>query len=871
MIVDLDPSLRQVPHQRSLEDAQQFFDYAEAQFGNVEMPTFAHKAEIQEAIRDNQFVILMAETGAGKSTQVPQFAVEMGFDNIYVTQPRRRAAMNVAERIQSEISASVGAAIAAETVSYQTGAGLVGSRQAPIKVVTDGLHFIRDGLSYADNDLWIIDEVHEWNVNVEAIMALGKRRAAENPNFRMVVMSATIDKEKLTRYCTTKEGVRPAVIEVAGRMHKVEYKEEPKSTVAKEIINCATEISNNPDLCGASNTIQVFVAGKGEIKDTIKKLQETLPPDVLRKSTIIPLHAKMSLKKQAPAYEDIDGIKIIVQTKMGQTSMTVPRTRYVISSGLERRTELDDEDASGLMLRPISQDDIDQQMGRTGRTCEGTFILTRMNEKTKFISKASREKHQTAEISRTNIDRLTLYFAAAGLDIAEVETYHKIAPASIARSKRRTSVLGGIDAQGNVTLIGKRMLGYPLNNQLSRSMVEAEKYGCTIRAAMAAIAACQEAGGILMRGQGTNKGWKELSSDTSSDLLSELDVFTEIQGKRLDEIMDYDLDFNNIIRAQEHYRKVVKNAGVNPDMPLKKLTEDERVIIRECIASGSLNNIYLPVGKGFYMAMGGSAVRRKISSQSIARNTHSVIVATPRNSEKMRKGKMVDVHELENVTTVIRADLGRIALPLTHWEHKGYTQRGGIFKRVENLVLGHDTVTTREVPADPSPLLRATILELTKANPGKQLIRLYKIKSELERLAHRSKVPIPRLTEDAINDMLDKATPENVTDLSLVEENLREAIIEQGISLESFLSSDDRDSIVINSPPAIACGDISFGLRYVSGKVIVKRQTPDMIGRLPENMASLRLEDGREVMFDYEKKRYTLQQLRKRLEHDGLL
>lgn len=840
--------------------------------GNKELPIYVEKPLITETLQANAITVLTAPMGAGKSTQVAQYALEAGFQTVFVTQPRRRAAANVAERIAVELSEVVGSVVAAELVSYQTGAGLVGPRDARIKVVTDGIHLNREGRadSESDDELWIIDEVHEWNENLEMLVLLGKQRRDSNPNFKMLLMSGTLDAEALAEYLRDDDGNLPPVIEVAGRAFNVEYKEEPLSTVSKEAVKAALDIFENPDTFGGANTIQVFAEGKAEISDIIDKIRTLLPHDVLQQTTMIPLDARMTPDRQAPAYEDMPGIKIVVQTKMGETSMTIPRTRYVISTGMERRIELDDEDSQGLLRLPISQDNIEQQMGRTGRTCDGIGILTRLDEKTKFLSKADRDKHPVPEILRGDIDRLTLFWAALGKDIGEQDFYHPVEVARIERSKQRVQTLGGIDEAGRITTIGERMSELPLRLPMGRAMVHAERNHPQVVSYMAAIAAAKEVGGLRLFERDGTKRWETLTSEITSDHLAQLDIFIAIQTMSLAEMHDYDLDTNNVLLAREQYKKVSKRSGVDGYKPLLPPTLDERAQLRECIAAGLVNSMYMPAGDGRYRLLGNSVVLREVSNRSVTLGSRSALVGDPRRVQIIRAGQSEMKQIIEDVTEVTAAQIGKIATHLTHWEPNGFTQRGGKFMQVEKQLLATTVLKTREVAAEPSPLLRAAVIEHVKVSPGTHLTELYKIKRAIEKLAHKSKFPIRRLTEDAIVDLIERAAPDTVNDPSLVDNNLRIIMGERDITLDSYVSAEHREQIIADAPPAITIGDISLGLEYVQGVAIVKRYTFEAIETI-EGMENINLADGRQVHFIHAGKRLTFQQLKKRLRDEDLI
>jgi HrpA-like RNA helicase len=167
--------------------------------GNKELPFYKQKQEFAEALDKHQVVIVLAPTGNGKSTQAPQIALEREFEKVIITQPRRDPARNVAERITSEIAGVLGEDRASQLVSYQTGGGLVGSKNSRIKVVTEELLLTKDAFQPAsgDGEVWMLDEWHEKS-NVQFILGgVAKEKLAKNPNFRVVIMSATVDKQKL--------------------------------------------------------------------------------------------------------------------------------------------------------------------------------------------------------------------------------------------------------------------------------------------------------------------------------------------------------------------------------------------------------------------------------------------------------------------------------------------------------------------------------------------------------------------------------------------------------------------------------------------------------------------------------------------------
>ena len=153
---------------------------------NTTLPIYAKRSEIVSAVETNPVVIITAETGAGKSTQVPQYLLEEGYE-LVVTQPRRLAARTVAARVAEEFNTPLG-----EIVGFRTAHERQCSKKTRCLFATDGLALLRELLGIGRNTILVVDEVHEWNTNIEVLVAWAKRQIEENPDFKLVLMSATL-------------------------------------------------------------------------------------------------------------------------------------------------------------------------------------------------------------------------------------------------------------------------------------------------------------------------------------------------------------------------------------------------------------------------------------------------------------------------------------------------------------------------------------------------------------------------------------------------------------------------------------------------------------------------------------------------------
>jgi ATP-dependent helicase HrpA len=836
------------------------------ELGNDTLPVFAYRKEIVDAVRDNPFTIVVAETGAGKSTQVPQFLLEEGWDKVYLTQPRRAAARNVFERIRSEIGDVRGEYKASDLVSYQTAGEREGSEEARIKVVTDGLHLVRElhDSGVTENEVLIIDEVHEWNANIEVLVAWVKKAIAEKPHLRVVVMSATMEADRLANYFADVCPRMPPIIEVPGRTYKVERSEKPDSTVAEEILKAAEKIHATQKTGNAEeqNGILLFASGKREINDDIDEAHRRLPADIAKVATILPLHAKLSPAEQQAALQGYPGVKIVVSTNLAQTSLTIPDIKYVIDPGTERRVELDQEGVQGLMLNNISQADCDQRAGRAGRVGDGFYILTRQDAKTPYVPYIARDKYPTPEILRTDIVRNTLRVAGVGLDLATLDLYHPVNISSVEKAQATLQTLGALDNDNRITSLGRRMDQFPVCASSGRMMVEADRYAERTRAYLSAIVAAKEVGGLQNFGYNVEKRWKDLTEETSSDLLSQLDMFIAIQDMTPSEMLDYDLDLQNVVRAREQYRKIAKLSGALREEALLPPTLEEREDLRHCIYAGMITSIYTHSGGGLYEHVGSPETPREISNRSLVQGSPQVLVGDPYRVIQSKNGERVVRHILERVTKAGFADLGRAASQHITREPGGHKLRAGKFmERLDLSLFGVKLGVSEEVVAEPSPALREAVITHTLENAGPQQTKLRSIKKELEGLAHMAK-GVPQLTHDQIIELVRAAAPADVTDPSAIDNNLRAMIDAQGITLDKFVSPEQRKRIAANAPPELKIGDVTLEIVYRSARPLVRHFDPRDIEKLTDEIF---LPDGRPVQFLHKGVPRNLMTLRKEL------
>lgn len=824
--------------------------------GNQELPAYEKKQEIIDAVLHNQVTIIVGETGSGKSTQIPQFLLEAGL-RPSMTQPRIMAANGVAERVIAELGCHFGEEDADALVGVQTSERNTVTELTRVTVVTDGVRLAQELNERGDivDEVVIIDEVHEHNVNIDIILALLKRLVAEKPGLRIVIMSATTDVPRMVKYFADVTDTEPQVIEIKGRQFEVTQREEPGSTVAKEVIKEAE----------TAKSILVFVPGVREVNDTIDAVAAGLPEGIRETASLFPLHAKMSKAEQDKVYQDVPGLKVIVATNVAQTSLTISGVDTVVDSGLERRQEMDDEDILGLLLRDSSKDNCKQRRGRTGRDVPGTYVLTRYDEKTPFVSFSDRDEHTPAPILHTNLASNVLQTAAYGIDFAELDLYTQVDAQAIQNAKRSLFALQALDENENITAIGKEMSKYTtLSPRYSRMMVEATRPGVAqeVGVYLAAISASIEAGGLQRFAYEVETRWRTvIREETESDPFAQLDIFmatlamdTEDESY-LDQLIDLDLDPKNVSRAHNQYRKVCKIIGVDSlTYDLRPPTPEQVEAVKDCMYVGMVENVFKKTGrnsqkKATYTPLESNTVRtpRSISSRSIVKSESDVILCDPRRFEKYKDGGRVVEHIAENVLPVELQKLAGVAMHLCKTELGDFSLRGNtVVQRRNKLLYGEMIDDSQEVSAEWSPELKEFLVQNALENPGPSQKELRMIKKELEELQRLTAETLPLITQSDLEEWVRTAADEQTLSPSQLDHNIRLRMLENGMSIESIVNSARYRDIYDNAPEYI---DLGYGavvrVNYQGQKPpFVKLSDVAGIEELPDRP---QLPDGREV------------------------
>jgi len=452
------------------------------------LPVFSVRDELMNVIRENSCVVIVGETGSGKTTQLTQYLMEEGYGKygtIGCTQPRRVAAMSVAKRVSEEVSGCKELKGEKLTKKEELG-GTVGyairfedctTEETVIKYMTDGV-LLRESLNDADLNKYsaiVMDEAHERSLNSDVLFGVLRKVVARRFDLKLIVTSATLSSDTFSTYF----GGVP-VFRIPGRTFPVET--YFAKGVQEDYVMAAVKQTLQIHFNSPPGDILIFMTGQEDIEGTCKviaekmeKLGDNSPPLL-----VLPMYSQLPADLQAKIFEAAPkGIrKVIVSTNVAETSLTVDGIRYVIDSGFCKLKVYNPKiGMDALLVTPVSKANAKQRSGRAGRTGPGYCFRL-------YTDRQFRDELMEAavpEIQRTNLSNVVLLLKSLG--IKNLLDFHFMDPPpqeNIMNSLYQLWILGALDNAGDLTSIGRRMAEFPLDPPLSKMLLFAhEKERCS--------------------------------------------------------------------------------------------------------------------------------------------------------------------------------------------------------------------------------------------------------------------------------------------------------------------------------------------------------------------------------------------------------
>lgn len=435
------------------------------------LPVHAQRREFLKLYQENQFLVLVGETGSGKTTQIPQFVL---FDDlphlnkkmIACTQPRRVAAMSVADRVAKEMDVQLG-----EEVGYSIRFEENTGPKTFLKYMTDGM-LLREAMTDPELSRYstlILDEAHERTLATDILMGLLKDVAKRRSDLKIIVMSATLDTERFKEYFD-KEGddgtvtVAP-LLSVPGRTHPVEilYTKEP----LKNYVDAAVETVNNIHLTEPEGDILLFLTGEEEIEDVCRRIriqaEENMEMYNSGPMVVYPLYGSLSPQQQNKVFEraPAGGRKCIVATNIAETSLTIDGIVYVVDPGFSKQKVYNARiRVESLLVAPISQASARQRAGRAGRTKPGKCY--RLYTEEAFKKELIPQTYP--EVQKSNLAMTILQLKKLGVDdLVHFDFMDPPAPETLMRALEELNFLACLDDEGELTQLGRLAAQFPLD------------------------------------------------------------------------------------------------------------------------------------------------------------------------------------------------------------------------------------------------------------------------------------------------------------------------------------------------------------------------------------------------------------------------
>jgi HrpA-like RNA helicase len=629
---------RDQQHRRWAEENKQLGREGWTDFGNHQLPAWHYKQEVMSMVATNRISILGGETGSGKSTQLAQWALEMGYDHVVYLQPRRVTTDNIADRIDEELTEQF-AKKQLEKPDHLV--GVAHSERSTIRedsvvqVMTSAV-FTRRAPELSEKwqgkkVLIVADEIHEANIETEFAVATAAEMMQEQPSWSMALVSATVNSEEIRRAYTAINEKPIPEITIEGRPHEIAYHERPDKTIVDVYDEVAVD----------ANKTLIFTDGKRSIDAITKELQRRHPD-----ARILPLHSKITPEQRRAIFrEESDQKTIIVSTSAGQSGITIPGVNTVISDGWTKSPELDGENTPGLPRRRCSKAELTQQMGRGARDIEnGNFYLAQPLPSSAlflgdndFVPFDQREEHAPADIYHTVITRNVLKTAAMDRDFYSINEYliHKVTKDTIDEAYTVLKLMGAVDERNEVTDVGREMDKYPLRPELTRAIAEVQLSGDKKQKyQLAAIVAAIEAGGLASFNPEKLKRLKSRFSGNNADddfslqlkylieaaehielqknveatmgvhingVFTEFPIRTDVIKVDHESLEKLGFDVVNTVRAYKQYRKISQAMGLEGDTFFENLSVPETIeetnALHEMLLTGMPHLLYQEVSR----------------------------------------------------------------------------------------------------------------------------------------------------------------------------------------------------------------------------------------------------------------------------------
>ncbi|GJN14319.1 hypothetical protein PR202_gb01129 [Eleusine coracana subsp. coracana] len=553
------------------------------------LPVYKFKDELLAAVAAHQVLVVVGETGSGKTTQIPQYLHEAGYTSsgrkvVACTQPRRVAAMSVAARVAGEMGVKLG-----HEVGYSIRFEDCTSDRTVLKYMTDGM-LLREFLGEPDLASYgvvVVDEAHERSVSTDVLLGLVKDVARFRPDLKVLVSSATLNAERFSDFF---DGA--PVFRIPGRRYRVDihYTVAPEADYVDAAVATVLQLHVTEPRPG---DILVFLTGQEEI-ETVEEILRRRTRGLgtkIAELLICPIYANLPTELQAKIFEPTPpgARKVVLASNLAETSLTIDGIAYVVDPGFCKRA------------------------GRSGRTGPGKCfrLFTRHSFDTEM------EDETVPEIQRCNLASVVLSLKALGIhDLVRFDFMDPPATEALLRALEDLFALGALNSRGQLTKTGRRMAELPLDPMLAKAIVASEVYGCAEE--MLTVASMLSAGNAVFyrprdKAILADAARQRFDSGNAGDHVALLNVYTEWEeaGYSSQWCADHFVQSRTMRRARDVREQ------------LEALMERVEIERRSCRSSGGLDAVKKAITAGFFR---NTAQRRKDGSYRTLKRWRTVFV-----------------------------------------------------------------------------------------------------------------------------------------------------------------------------------------------------------------------------------------------------
>ena len=458
------------------------------------LPIYAYRDDFLAAMEQHQILVIVGETGSGKTTQLPQYLHEAGYTKngmkVGCTQPRRVAAMSVAARVAEEVGVKVG-----HEVGYSVRFEDNTSDKTILKYMTDGM-LLREFMTEPDlagYSALMIDEAHERTVHSDILLALVKDLARERPDLKLLISSATMNAQKFAEYFDD-----APIYNIPGRRYPVDifYASQPEANYLTAAITTVFQIHTTQE----TGDILVFLTGQDEIEAAEQQLTDTARKlgNRIKELIVCPIYANLPSELQAKIFEPTppNARKVVLATNIAETSLTIDGIVYVIDPGFVKENVYNPATGmSNLVVVPCSRASANQRSGRAGRVGPGKCF--RLYTKYAYLNEM--DESTTPEIQRTNLTGVVLQLSALGItDLVNFDFLDPPPFESLISALNLLYALQAFNHKGELTKVGRQMAEFPTDPMLAKAILAADKEGC-VEEVLSIVSILGEASALFFR------------------------------------------------------------------------------------------------------------------------------------------------------------------------------------------------------------------------------------------------------------------------------------------------------------------------------------------------------------------------------------